>query len=399
MQREPRKADRMEQQPAEFYERVREGYRELAASEPKRIVMVDGSGDLDEIEKQIWETLCFSFFCAGKDIESLEMAFARTTALEFLRRAYEQNRLAHAYLITGAPGSGKEVLAAELTSLVNGTPTKDVFSAKAREVFIARPESKSRRIITAQIRALEHALQMRAANGRRKVAIIPDADRLQTEAANAFLKTLEEPPKDSLLLLLSALPEALPETVLSRCIAIPLASDGEARSKKEEEKLVKLLQQASRHTTWSIQFAYRLAQEFQQLLRAVREEVKLETDSALKQEQTRYKDATDGAWLEEREDYYKALTESLYLQRRAALVEILFAWWTDVLRANNAVAQRDLPAATQETAALARRFGNAEILKRIRLLEELRDHLGRNIHEASQLKSLSWRFSLPTKRA
>ena len=118
------------------------------------------------------------------------MAFARTTALEFLRRAYEQDRLAHAYLITGAPGSGKEVLAAELASLVNGTPAKDVFSAKAREVFIARPESKSRRIVTAQIRALEHALQMRASDGRRKVAIIPDADRLQTEAANAFLKTL-----------------------------------------------------------------------------------------------------------------------------------------------------------------------------------------------------------------
>ena len=312
----------------------------------------------------------------------LKMAFARTTALEFLRRAHEQNRLAHAYLITGAPGSGKELLAAELASLVNGTATKDVFSAKAREVFIARPESKSRRIVTAQIRALEHALQMRAADGRRKVAIVPDADRLQSEAANAFLKTLEEPPKDSLLLLLSALPEALPETILSRCISIPLASDGEPQSKKEQEKLVKLLQQASRQTTWNIQFAYRLAQEFQQLLRAVREEVKHETDEALKREQTRYKDATDGAWLEEREEYYKALTESLYLQRRAALVETLFAWWTDVLRANNAVAQRDLPAAKQETAALARRFGNAEILKRIRLLEELRDHLGRNIQES-----------------
>ncbi len=177
----------------------------------------------------------------------LKMAFARTTALEFLRRAHEQNRLAHAYLITGAPGSGKELLAAELASLVNGTATKDVFSAKAREVFIARPESKSRRIVTAQIRALEHALQMRAADGRRKVAIVPDADRLQTEAANAFLKTLEEPPKDSLLLLLSALPEALPETILSRCISIPLASDGEPQSKKEQEKFVKLLQQTSRN--------------------------------------------------------------------------------------------------------------------------------------------------------
>jgi DNA polymerase-3 subunit delta' len=309
------------------------------------------------------------------------MAFARTTALEFLRRAYEQNRLAHAYLITGAPGSGKEALAAELASLVNGTATKDVFSAKAREIFIARPESKSRRIITAQIRDLEHALQMRAVDGRRKVAIIPDADRLQTEAANAFLKTLEEPPKDSLLVLLSALPEALPETILSRCIAIPLASNGETRSRKEEEKLVKLLQQASRETRWNVQFAYRLAQEFQQLLRQIREEVKQETDGALKQEQTRYKDATDGAWLEEREEYYKALTESLYLQRRAALVETLFAWWTDVLRASNEVAQRDIPAAKQETSTLANRFNTAEILRRIRSLEELRDHLGRNIQE------------------
>jgi dTMP kinase len=58
---EPRKADRMEQQSAEFYERVREGYRELAASERKRIVMIDGSGDLDAIEKQIWETLSSRF--------------------------------------------------------------------------------------------------------------------------------------------------------------------------------------------------------------------------------------------------------------------------------------------------------------------------------------------------
>jgi DNA polymerase-3 subunit delta' len=310
------------------------------------------------------------------------MAFPRTTALEFLRRASEQDRLAHAYLITGDQSSGKEVLAAELANLVNGTPIDDVFSAKAREVFIARPESKSRRIVTAQIRELEHALQMRAADGRRKVAIISDADRLQTEAANAFLKTLEEPPKNSLLLLLSALPEALPETILSRCIAIPLASNGEAPSKKEEEKLVRLLQQASRQTSWTVQFAYRLAQEFQQLLRGIREEVKDETDHALRQEQTRYKDATDGAWLEEREQYYKALTESLYLQRRAALVEILFAWWTDVLRASNEVAQRDIPIAKQETAGLASRFSTAEILRRIHSLEELRDHLSRNILES-----------------
>src|SRR5437899_10583019 len=242
------------------------------------------------------------------------MAFSRKTALEYLRRAHEQNRLGHAYLITGPPGSGKEMLAADLASLVNGTPVKDVFSAKAREIFIARPESKSRRILIEQIRDLEHALQMRAANGRRKVAIIPDADRLAVQAANAFLKTLEEPPKDSLLLLLSALPEALPETILSRCIAIPLAPEGQLKNKAEQKQLVKLLQQTVCEQRWSIQYAYRLAQEFQRLLRLIRDQIKGDTDEALRSEEARYRNSTDGVWLEEREEYYKALTESLYLR-------------------------------------------------------------------------------------
>jgi dTMP kinase len=57
----PRRPDRMEQEPEEFYERVREAYRELAAREPKRVVLIDGARDEDEIEKQIWEKLCSRF--------------------------------------------------------------------------------------------------------------------------------------------------------------------------------------------------------------------------------------------------------------------------------------------------------------------------------------------------
>src|SRR5216117_4315164 len=212
------------------------------------------------------------------------MPFSRTTALEYLRRAHQQSRLAHAYLISGPPGSGKQQLVADLASLVNGTPVEDVFSAKAREIFVARPESKSRRIVIEQIRDLEHALQMRAVNARRKVAIVPDADRLQPQAANAFLKTLEEPPKDSLLLLLSALPEALPDTIVSRCIAIPLAPDDEDKNKPEEQKLVKLLQGTAREQNWNIQHAYRLAQAFQRLLRLIRDQIKGDTDEALRSE-------------------------------------------------------------------------------------------------------------------
>jgi dTMP kinase len=57
----PRKVDRMEQQPAEFYERVREAYRELAKREPDRVVLIDGSRNADEIESEIWNILAFRF--------------------------------------------------------------------------------------------------------------------------------------------------------------------------------------------------------------------------------------------------------------------------------------------------------------------------------------------------
>ncbi len=58
---QPRKVDRMEQQPAEFYERVREAYRELARREPKRVVLIDGSRTADQIENEVWEMLCSRF--------------------------------------------------------------------------------------------------------------------------------------------------------------------------------------------------------------------------------------------------------------------------------------------------------------------------------------------------
>ena len=161
------------------------------------------------------------------------------------------------------------------------------------------------------------------------------------------------------------------------CPERPASKQGRRRRKARE-----LLQQSAREQKWNIQYAYRLAQEFQRLLRAIREQIKHETDEALKKEQARYKDATDGAWLEEREHYYKALTESLLLQRRAGLIETLFVWWSDVLRSFTSVERRNLPDARKETDALASRFNNAEILQRVRCLEELRDNLGRNIQEA-----------------
>ena len=308
------------------------------------------------------------------------MAFSPEAAFSYLRRAHEQGRFAHAYLISGAAGTGKGELASRLANLVNGTNVRDVFVAGTRDVYLAAPGSKSRRIVIDQIRGLDHALQMRASNGRKKVAIISDADRLQPQAANAFLKTLEEPPNDSLLLLLSALPEALPDTILSRCLPIPLAPREHTIPSPEELELIALLKVNAQ--TSGVQGAYQLAQGFQGLLRKVREAIQAEHAAALKTEEVRYKNTTDGAWLDDREDYFKALTESMYVQRRAQLVEVLFRWWSDVLRASNGLAGREIPSALEETRAIAARLSTPECLERIRRIEELRDQLGRNIQEA-----------------
>ena len=310
------------------------------------------------------------------------MAFSKQSAIGFLRRAHGQNRLGHAYLISGPAGSGKREVAASLANAANGTAIEEVFSSKARDIFVAEPESRSRRILIEQIRELEHGLQMRSAEGRRKVGIIVEADRLQPQAANAFLKTLEEPPANSLLLLMSALPEALPDTIVSRCISIPLMPAGQPVELPEATELVELLRKIARETKWGVQQAYRLGQGMLTLLGGIRQQIKSGNEEALKNEEARYRNTTDGAWLDDREDYYKALTESLYLQRRALLVEVLLEFWSDVLRACSKVETRNLPVAKKETAALAERLSVPEVLRRIQQLERLRDNLGRNIQEA-----------------
>lgn len=310
------------------------------------------------------------------------MAFTRTSALEYLRRAHERGRLAHAYLISGPPGSGKRGLASDLSALVTGSKSNDVFAAQPPGVFLAEPESKSRRIVIDQVRELEHALQMRAVGGHRKVAILVEADRLQSQAAHAFLKTLEEPPNDSLLLLLSSMPEVLPDTILSRCITLPLLVTDKSAPSAGEKELLELLGAIDPAETENVRCAYRITRGFQGLLGLMKESIQEENAAALKQEEARYKNTTDGAWLDEREDYFKALSESQYIQKRACLIDLLVLWWTDVLRVSTGVERRELPSARETTRLLGEKLSTPEILRRLWRLEELRKHLGRNIQEA-----------------
>ena len=314
------------------------------------------------------------------------MAFSPDSALQHLQRAHKQNRLAHAYLISGPVGSGKSMVAARFAAALNKTTPEEVLRRQALHIFITEPTSRSRRIVVEQVRNLERSLQLRTSDNRIKIGIVRDADRMQSQAANAFLKTLEEPPQNSLLLLLTTLPEALPETIVSRCLTMTLEIPSEVERSVEEKELLRFLCAGTDEKRSGIETAYFVSQAIQRLLDSIRERIKAEHAEALRGEEARYRNTTDGAWLAEREDYYKALSESVYRERRSRLIEMLFLWWADVLRAKVGTDDRHLIECEKATTKIAQGMTTAEVLKRIRRLEELRDHLNTTAQETLVLE-------------
>jgi DNA polymerase III subunit delta' len=309
------------------------------------------------------------------------VAFTADEAFTLLRRAQANDRLAHAYLITGPLGSGARELAARLTSLLIHRTEEPL---KHPDVHTAEPESKSRRIVISQIRELERQLQMRSAAGGLKVGIIFDADRLQEQAANAFLKTLEEPPRHSHLILVSAQPDQLLETILSRCIEITIKPTSRREPGPRQRLLLESLRIFARVASPDLPQTLGFAREFQALLAAAKEEVAGTSDAAFKAEDKHYRQASDvdRDWLDAREEYYKALTEARYRNERTALVETLEQWCGDILRQQHGGAHLDHPEFSADTAALATRLSTTQALHRAAALAGLRQNFERNVQEA-----------------
>ncbi len=304
------------------------------------------------------------------------MALTADTAYQLLASAHAQDRLAHAYLITGPAGSGKLALATRLVALLLSTRSGDPLVHP--DVHRVEPESKSRRIVIEQIRDLEHELHMRSLHGGKKIGLLIDADRLQPQAANAFLKTLEEPPSGTHLLLLSAQPEQMLETILSRCLEVPLRLVEKRALSSAQLALLDALRAHARHERPQIPHIFGLVRDFQNLLAQAKDAIRDETDAAYKADEKHYKQASEAnAWLDDREDYYKALTEARYLGTRSDLLAILEQWWADALRQQQGSPELDLPACAADTAALAARHTPAQLLRKTAALEHLRENFNR----------------------
>jgi len=162
-------------------------------------------------------------------------------AMSALGTAHDQGRMPHALLIHEAPGTGGDWLATWAAALVlcergkaapcgDCTACRRIASLHHPDVNWVRLQEDSRQIRIEQVRELAAELALTSHSGGYKVGILTPADSLNRFAANALLKTLEEPPARTLLILVATEPSRLPPTVLSRCQRLRVRAPGRAES-------------------------------------------------------------------------------------------------------------------------------------------------------------------------
>lgn len=170
--------------------------------------------------------------------------------LAALAAALKSGHLHHGYLFGGPEGVGKELTARALAQAANCErndgdacgecgPCRRIAGRNHPDVVLVLPEAEqiargwagrsdfegtpSREIKIGQIRALQERLSLKALEARRKFAIFASAEAMNVQAQNALLKTLEEPPEATTLILVSSAPHALLPTIRSRCLKLSFA--------------------------------------------------------------------------------------------------------------------------------------------------------------------------------
>jgi len=166
-----------------------------------------------------------------------------TPACEEVRTAFDTGRLAHGLIIHEDPGAGGRQFAQWIVQLVNCRERSRAPCGECQEcrwieagqhpdVTLVAPEEESVQILIEQVRSLVADLALTAHGHGYKVAVFTPAEAMNPNAANALLKTLEEPPPRTLLLLVTSQPSRLLPTLRSRCSRLRLPGPTRAAAAK-----------------------------------------------------------------------------------------------------------------------------------------------------------------------
>jgi len=313
--------------------------------------------------------------------------------VQLLQRSLTRGRLGHAYLFSGDQMPELEDIARALAQTLNclhpvrtdGVATdacdKCVNCEKIRQnlhpdVHWARPESKLRVITVDQMRDLMQQIQLKPAEAGYKISVIAGADRLNTQAANAFLKTLEEPPPKSVLILLP--------TILSRCLRLNFFSDGLAALAPDQAEWLAHFSSLAANERKSLLGRYCLLDALLQRLGEIKAQVdeSLSARSPLEQH-----DDLDKALRDRWETELSAAIEAEYRRQRSELLKLLIWWLRDTWIHTLAIG-RDLLKFPdiQGAEMVARRITPQQALENLKTLEQTQRLLHTNVQEALALE-------------
>ncbi|MFN7132635.1 MAG: DNA polymerase III subunit delta' [Myxococcales bacterium] len=331
-------------------------------------------------------------------------------ALATLRASLERGQLHHGYLFGGPDGVGKELVARTLAQAANCesggldpcgscAQCRKIGSRNHPDILWVMPEAEqvargwagradfdgtpSREIKIAQIRQLQDRLVLRRLEARRRFAIIVSAEAMNQQAQNALLKTLEEPPADTTLVLVSASPNALLPTIRSRCARLafgPLPVDAVAaqlqRVSKVDAGTARLCASlAGGSLGAALQLDPATFERRRELIRR---------NEALQPGDARAALAFAQDFGDERE-------------KAQVNLALLAAWYRDIASAAAGAAGEALVNADLEELAVAasQRLGASEALRRAELCAATRDTLRGNASPRLQLEQLALRFVFP----
>jgi DNA polymerase III subunit delta' len=335
------------------------------------------------------------------------MAFAdfpeQKQVVQLLQRSLERGRLAHAYLFTGHQLAELQALARTLAKILNcrqpvrSAPTGPPIDCCDHcpsclkingdihaDVHWVRPESKSRVITIDQMRDLMHEIHLRPNEAEYKVAVIEAADRLNVQAANAFLKTLEEPPAKSILILLTTEPQRIMETILSRCLRLNFAAESGRLLAPAYKEWLEGFGELAAVEQKSLLGRYYLLGALLKKLSELKEEIEKAVTARSPLE--RYDDL-DPKLREKWEDELAAAIEAEYRLQRSDMLVALQWWLRDVWLQTLSLGHDllNFPELTS-TGRVAGRLSANQAMENLRVMERTQRLLGSNVQEALALE-------------
>jgi DNA polymerase-3 subunit delta' len=325
----------------------------------------------------------------------------QTQGVQLLQRSLARGRLGHAYLFTGDQLDDLELLARTLAKTLNcqqpvktnGVATdccdeclscRKIDNETHADIQWTRPESKSRVVTVEQMRDLMQQIQLKPTEAEFKVAVIAGADRLNAQAANAFLKTLEEPPSNSVLILLSTEPSRILETILSRCLRLNFSGDGARPLDQAQAEWLEKFGALAGGEQKSLLGRYRLLDVLLQKLGEIRSRV---DESLTARSPLEKYDEVEKDLREKWETELAAAIEAEYRRHRADLL-LLVQWWLRDVWLHTLAAGKDLLKfpAVSGAEAVARRITPRQALENLQTLEQAQRLLHTNVQEALALE-------------